>query len=156
MHDIAEFLGGRDPFSGLDARSLEQLAQRTEIEFFPAGETILPQGEQAQGKIRVVRRGSVELLDQGRPVDELGKGEMFGHPSALSGQPTRYETRAKEDSLVYALAAGDVIPLLSRPSSLRYLTRTLLNRGAASAGIAAPSAEVARQTAAALVQRPPL
>ena len=158
MHDIAEFLGGRDPFSGLDAKSLERLGERTEIEFFPAGETIVPQGEQPQGRIRVVRRGSVQLLDEGRPVDELGEGEMFGHPSVLSGRPTRYETRAKEDSLVYSLDAADVIPLLSRPSSLRYLTRSLLERGgaAASGGITAPSAEVARQSAGALVRRPPL
>ena len=44
MHDIAEFLGGRDPFSGLDEEDLEALAARTEVEFFPAGTTIVPQG----------------------------------------------------------------------------------------------------------------
>ncbi len=54
---------------------------------------------------------------------------MFGHPSVLSGQPTRYGARAREDSLIYALAAEDVIPLLSRPSSLRFLARSLLSRG---------------------------
>ena len=49
---------------------------------------------------------------------------MFGHPSVLSGQPTRYEVRAREDTLCYSLAAEDVIPLLGRPSSLRYLVRS--------------------------------
>ena len=88
MHDIAEFLAGRDPFSGLNEAALEQLARRTEVEFFPADTQILPQGEQPQGRIRVVRRGSVELLDRGRPVDLLGEGEMFGHASVLSGDPT--------------------------------------------------------------------
>ena len=101
MHDIAEFLAGRDPFSGLDEAELERLASRTEVEFFPAGTRIFPQGERPQGRIRVIRRGAVELVDQGRPVDLLGEGEMFGHPSVLSGQPTRYEARAKEDTLVY-------------------------------------------------------
>ena len=126
MHDIAEFLGARDPFSGLDEKALERLASRTEVEFFPAGTQILPQGELPQGRIRVVRRGAVELLDRGKPVDLLGEGEMFGHPSVLSGQPTRYEVRAREDTLCYSLAAEDVIPLLGRPSSLRYLARSLL------------------------------
>ena len=74
----------------------------------------------------MIRRGAVELLDRGTPVDLLGEGEMFGHPSVLSGQPTRYEVRAREDTLCYSLAAEDVIPLLGRPSSLRFLARSLL------------------------------
>jgi CBS domain-containing protein len=158
MHDIAEFLGGRDPFSGLDEAQLERLASRTEVEFFPTGTTILPQGERPQGRIRVIRRGAVELLDRGRPVDLLGEGEMFGHPSVLSGLPTRYEVRAKEDSLVYSLASEDVIPLLGRPSSLRFLARSLIARSQPRGGngIEAPSAEVARQPASALVRRPPV
>ena len=61
MHDIAEFLRGRDPFSGLDEEALDALAAKTEVEFFPAGTTIVPQGQLSQGRIRVIRRGAVEL-----------------------------------------------------------------------------------------------
>jgi CBS domain-containing protein len=159
MHDIAEFLGGRDPFSGLDEEALEALAARTEVEFFTAGTTILPQGELSQGRIRVIRRGAVELLDRGRPIDLLGEGEMFGHPSVLSGLPTRFEVRAKEDTLTYSLAAEDVVPLLARPSTLKFLTRSLLARGARGGGgneIVPPSPEVAQQPAGALVRRSPV
>jgi CBS domain-containing protein len=158
MHDIAEFLGARDPFSGLDEKALEQLASRTEVEFFPAGTQILPQGEQPQDRIRVVRRGSVELLDRGKVVDLLGEGEMLGHPSVLSGEPTRYEVRAREDTLTYSLAAEDVVPLLGRASSLRFLARSLLARGGRTAGDGAgPSVpEVGMQPAAAMVRRPPV
>jgi CBS domain-containing protein len=157
MHDIAEFLGGRDPFSGLDEEALEALAGRTEVEFFPAGTTIIPQGRLSQGRIRVVRRGAVELLDQGTPVDLLGEGEMFGHPSVLSGLPARLEARAGEDTLAYSLDAEDVIPLLGQPQSLRFLTRSLLARGARGGdGIEPPSPEVAQQPVSALIRRPPL
>jgi CBS domain-containing protein len=158
MHDIAEFLGGRDPFSGLDEAALDALAARTEVEFFPAGTTIIPQGQLSQGRIRVVRRGAVELLDHSRPVDLLGEGEMFGHPSVLSGLPARLEARANQDTLAYSLAADDVIPLLGQPSSLRFLTRSLLARGArgGDGGIAPPSPEVAQQPASALIRRPPV
>src|SRR6266508_3476448 len=157
MHDIAEFLGGRDPFSGLDEAALDELAARTEVEFFPAGTTIIPQGELPQGRIRVVRRGAIELLDEGRPVDLLGEGEMFGHPSVLSGLPTRYEARAQEDTLCYSLAADDVVPLLGRTASLRFLTRSLLDRNRQRTDeITPPSPEVAQQPASALVLRPPV
>src|SRR5262245_3943092 len=158
MHDIAEFLAGRDPFSGLNEAELERLARRTEVEFFPAGVRILPQGEQPQGRIRVVRRGAVELLDRGKPLDLLGEGEMFGHPSVLSGQPTRYEVRAQEDTLTYALPAEDVAPLLGRPSSLGFLARSLLARGGRMGGNGAgpPVPEVSMQPAAALVRRAPV
>ena len=156
MHDIAEFLGGRDPFSGLDEQALEDLAARTEVEFFPAGTTIIPQGRLSQGRIRVVRRGSVELVDRGTVIDLLGEGEMFGHPSVLSGLPAKQEARAREDTLGYSLPAEDVIPLLGRPSSLRFLTRSLLSRADRAPGdeIVPPSPEVAQQPAAALVRRP--
>ncbi len=157
MHDIAEFLAGRDPFSGLDEADLERLATRTEVEFFAAGTRILPQGEQPQGRVRVIRRGSVELLDRERPVDLLGEGEMFGHPSVLAGQLTRYEVRAAEDTLCYSLAAEDVVPLLSRPSSLRFLARSLLSRGKTQRGATpAPTPEVGLQPAAALVRSAPV
>jgi CBS domain-containing protein len=158
MHDIAEFLAGRDPFSGLDEAELERLASRTEVEFFPARATIFPQGERSQGRIRVVRRGAVELIDHGRAVDLLGEGEMFGHPSVLSRQPTRFEARAKEDSLVYSLPAEDVIPLLGRPSSLRFLVSSMLARtGPAPGGVEEPPGpEVARRYASDLVRRRPV
>ena len=71
MHDIAEFLRGRDPFSGLDEEDLDALAAKTEVEFFPAGTTIVPQGELSQGRIRVDqarRRGAARPRQARRPA----------------------------------------------------------------------------------------
>ena len=106
----------------------------------------------------MIRRGAVELVDHGTPVDLLGEGEMLGHPSVLSGLPTRLEARANEDTLAYSLAADDVVPLLGQPSSLRFLTRSLLSRGGRGSDgeIAPPSPEVAQQHASTLVRRPPV
>ncbi|MGZ5346444.1 MAG: cyclic nucleotide-binding domain-containing protein, partial [Solirubrobacterales bacterium] len=99
MHDIAEFLSDRDPFGSLRRDELERLAERVEVEFFADGATVFGQGEAAPGAIWVIRRGSVELLDAGRVVDLLGEGEVFGHPSMLSGLPTDVAARAAEDTL---------------------------------------------------------
>ncbi len=159
MHDTAEFLRTVDPFSGLDEEALERLAERVEVEVFEAGATIFKQGERSQGRVLVVRRGAIELVDGSRVLDVLGEGELFGHPSMLSGLPFGFEARAQEDSRCYSMAASDVIPLLARRSSLSYLTRSLLQRGepggaAAEADIA--SAEMTQQPARALIRREPV
>jgi CBS domain-containing protein len=128
MHDVAEFLSSHEPFRELEEEALEDLARRVEVEFFAAGTTIVAQDGNPQDRIRVVRRGTVELVDRGRVIDLLGEGEMFGHPSMLSGMPTGFEVRAEEDTLCYAIGAEDCLPLLARPAGLRFLGRSILNR----------------------------
>src|SRR5436190_9060234 len=128
MHDIVEFLHRHAPFDDLAEDALEVLARSAEVEFFPAGTTIFRQGEGPMHHVRVVRRGSVELVSDGRVLDLLGEGELFGHPSMLSGLPTGFEARAGEDTLCYRLPAEAVVPLLARPAGLRYVTRSLLGR----------------------------
>src|SRR5215203_5623392 len=91
---------------------LERLAERVEVEQFEAGATIFKQGERSQGRVLVVRRGAIELVDGSRVLDVLGEGELFGHPSMLSGLPFGFEARAQEESRCYSMAASDVIPLL--------------------------------------------
>jgi CBS domain-containing protein len=128
VHDIAEFLQRHEPFSELDERALEELAGRVEVEFFTAGELVFRQGESALEHVRIVRRGAVELVDRDRVLDLLGEGEWFGHPAMRSGLPTGWAVRAAEDTLCYRLAADDVVPLLARPSGLRFVARSLMER----------------------------
>ena len=159
MQDIAEFLRTHDPFSGLDEEALERLVERVEVEVFEAGATIFRQGERSQGRVLVVRRGSIEVVDGSRVLDVLGEGELFGHPSMLSGLPFGFEARAQEDSRCYSMAASDVIPLLARRSSLSYLTRSLLQPrepGGAAAEADVASAEMTQQPARALIRREPV
>jgi CBS domain-containing protein len=128
MHDVVEFLRRHAPFDDLDEEQLEGIAAATEVEFFAAGAQIFRQGEGPIEHVRVVRRGAVELLADGEVLDSLGEGELFGHPSMLSGFPAWFEARAGEDSLCYRIPAGIVLPLLGSPSGLRFVARTLIER----------------------------
>src|SRR5439155_21661791 len=103
MHDVVEFLRRHPPFDDLADGTLEELAGSVEVEFFPGGTTILRQGDPAVKHVRVIRRGTVELVDDGRVLDVLGEGELFGHPTMLSGTPAGFEVRAGEDTLCYRL-----------------------------------------------------
>ena len=128
MDDVAEFLRRHPPFDDLDDAELAELVQSAEVEYFADGATIFRQGEGPMQFVRVVVRGSVELVDRGSVLDVLREGDMFGHPSMLSGLPTGFEARAHEDVLCYRLPAAVAVPLLSRPEGLRFVARTLLGR----------------------------
>jgi CBS domain-containing protein len=88
MEDIAGFLGSHPPFDGVGTDEVARVAAVTEIEFHPAGKTIFSQGAGPVEYLWVVRTGSVEIVHDGRVLDLLGPGELFGHASMLSGLPT--------------------------------------------------------------------
>jgi CBS domain-containing protein len=156
MHDIVEFLQKHEPFSDLSEEALEELARATEVEFFPAGATIFRQEEGPIEHVRIIRRGAVELLDRGRVLDLLGEGELFGHPSMLSGLPTGFEARAVEDTLSYRLPADAVVPLLGRPAGLQYVARSLLARPRPEGSVPVGNLDATQQPVARLVRDQPI
>src|SRR5581483_4190428 len=76
--------------------------------------------------LRVVRSGAVEVIHDGRLLDLLGEGELFGHASMLSGLPAGFEARAAEDALCYRVPAEAAQELLSAPAGLRFVARSLV------------------------------
>ncbi len=124
--DIVEFLVQCPPFDAFGPGAVERLAGAVEVEFHPAGATIFAQGAEAVEFLRVIRAGAVEVLDDGRVLDLMGPGEMFGYASLLSGLPTDFGTRAHEDTLTYRIPAAAAAEVLAQPQGLRYLTRSML------------------------------
>jgi CBS domain-containing protein len=128
MHDIAEFLRRHPPFDTLDDETLERVAASAEIEFHAAGAAILESAEETSRFAYVARRGSVELLIDGRLLDVLGEGEMFGFASLLEEAPLGFVARAAEDTLVYRIPADSIRPVLERPDAVRFVARSM-NKG---------------------------
>ena len=102
------------------------MAAAAEVEFHRAGATIFSQGAEPVEHLRVVRTGAVEIVFDGRVLDLLGEGELFGHASMLSGLPTGFEARAGEDTVCYRIPAEVAQEPLSRPAGLRFVARSLL------------------------------
>ncbi|MEA2557647.1 MAG: hypothetical protein QOG88_1185, partial [Actinomycetota bacterium] len=63
--DVLAFLRTCPPLDSVDEDALQEVVRQTEIEFFPAGTTILEQSGQIARFVYVVRVGAVELLDGG-------------------------------------------------------------------------------------------
>ena len=152
--DVAEFLRGHELFDGLDSSELDAIAQRLEVQRYPAGAIIVSPDEPSAGAVRLVWRDAVDLLDQGRALDRLGEGKLFGHPSMLSGLPPGFEVRAAEETLCLCLRAADALRVLGRPSGLRLFARSLLARPARGSVPLAGMVDPARQRVDELTREP--
>ena len=124
--DILEFLQRYPPFADLDLAALELLGDVVEVEYHRAGQIIFSEGVEPVEFLRVIRSGSVEVVNDGQVLDLMDVGEMFGHASMLSGLPTGFEARAAEDTLTYRFPAATASQILAGPRALRYVTRLIL------------------------------
>jgi len=156
MEDIAGFLGSYPPFDAVGADDLAGVAAVTEAEFSPAGKTIFSQGAGPVEYVWVVRNGAVEIIHDGRILDLLGPGEMFGHESMISGLPTGFEARGAEDTVCYRIPADVMRPLLARADVLRFVARSMVADRAGPAAALAASADPVQSPVAALIRTPPL
>ena len=152
MHEIADFLSARPPFDSVDAGDLARVEAAAEIEFHSAGAVIFLQGSDPVEHLWVVRTGAVEIVHDGRVLDLIGPGELFGHGSMLSGLPTGFTARAAEDALCYRIRADVAAPLLARPAGVRFVARSLLQVIAPESGD--PSAHTAARPVRELVRSP--
>ena len=153
MGDIAGFLGSFPPFDAVGADDLARVAAVTETEVIPRGKTIFSQGAGPVEYLWVVRSGSVEVIHDGRVLDLLGPGELFGHASMISGLPTGFEARAAEETVCYRIPADVMRPLLTRPDVLRFVARSIVDRGLPAGD---PEADPVQSRVGALIRTPPL
>ncbi|MEA2581801.1 MAG: hypothetical protein QOE83_2693 [Actinomycetota bacterium] len=126
--DVLAFLRTCPPLDSVDEDALQEVVRQTEIEFFPAGTTILEQSGQIARFVYVVRVGAVELLDGGRVVDLLGPGESFGHLSVLSKAPPTTEVRALEDTLCYLIDSSAMEKIFASRKGVSFLSSNLRRR----------------------------
>jgi CBS domain-containing protein len=150
--EVTRFLREHPPFEALEPADVEQVAASAEVEFHRAGTTIFSQGSEPVDHLRVVRSGAVEIVHDGRVLDLLGEGELFGHASMLSGLPTGFEARALEDTLCYRIPADVAKGLLSRPDGLRFVARTLLEAPMIDTSTARPARDPAHQPVGTLLR----
>jgi CBS domain-containing protein len=122
---VAEFLRAHPPFDALEPRDVERVAATVDVERFAAGATIFAAGLAPVEYLRVVRSGAVELVSDGRVLDLLGDGELFGHASMLSGLPAGFEARAAEDTVCYRIPIEVAESVLASTAGVRYVARSL-------------------------------
>ncbi|MDQ6821138.1 MAG: DUF294 nucleotidyltransferase-like domain-containing protein [Actinomycetota bacterium] len=155
--EVIRFLRQYPPFDALDVATVERFASAAEVEFHRAGTTIIAEGAEPVAHLRVVRTGGVELVHDGRILDLLGEGELFGQASMLSGLPAGFQARAAEDTLCYRVGADVARELLTVPAGVRFVARSLLETaGDLAVADREPPPDPAHQPVGALIRDDPV
>ncbi len=126
--DVPGFLASHPPFDELAPEQLDRVLEVLEIEHFPPGAMILQEAGEPARYLYVIRKGAVEILDDGLVIDELGEGEVFGMWSLLGHVAPSATVRAKEDTLCYLVRADVAEEILATRAGAAFVLASLRRR----------------------------
>ena len=132
IDEVAVFLARVPAFRLLDAADLRELASNVEIDFSPAGTAILAEGDPPSEFLKIVVSGGVKVSltagDGGEvEVDYRSEGAAIGYLSLFSGERSRVNVAAVEDTLCYLIPREHFLALLERRPDVReFFTRTFI------------------------------
>ena len=131
--DVVALLAGTSLFADFDAASLHKMVPAFEYHRIRGGETLLQQGEPADG-MYVVLTGRLRVFVEEangdeRMVGEVGRGECVGEMGVLIGGPRSATARAVRDSELVRLSPAAFEALVhEHPGILTRLTRAIVRR----------------------------
>ena len=121
VEGVARFLKGLEPFASLEAGELSAVASSVTLRDVATGEPVLVEGGPPGTHLFVVREGTMELTRTDVLVTMVGAGEVFGHPTLLTGLPPEFTVQARSETLLYCIPKDVALGLLSHPDGVRWL-----------------------------------
>lgn len=125
---VGSFLQRRPPFDKLQPDELAAIARLVEQRRVPAGTSVLVENGPPGTELFVVRSGLVEMLHADQVIDVLGPGQVFGHPTLLTGLSPQFTMRAREDSLLYVIPEEGALALLGGPHGAAFVAHSFRER----------------------------
>jgi CRP-like cAMP-binding protein len=118
--EIAEVLKSAALFRELSDTQLETVTEAGTERTFPAGETIIREGDTGARAFWVICSGSVEVRTGDTLLATLGDGEYFGEMALVSGKdtPRSADVIAVEDTTVLQLTRWDLRGLIASNADL--------------------------------------
>ena len=109
-----------DLFNGLHPEVLMRIMAMGLTEAVTKGTVIFQKGDPGT-KMYVILEGKVKVIDDGKVIAVLGKGEMFGEMALLSPEKRSATVVAEESSSFFALTASAFHQLFTKPVAIRLL-----------------------------------
>jgi CBS domain-containing protein len=155
--DVRAFLADHPPFDTLSEAELDRVVESVQIEHFAPGTVILRQAGAPATHLFVVRRGEAEIVDDGRVIDEVGEGDVFGMWSLLGHVAPTATVRATEDTLCYLIDAGVANGVLRSGGGIAFVAASVRRRIARVDETLKTETDLVRyRQVGALVRRPPV
>jgi CRP-like cAMP-binding protein len=114
-------------FRGLTKASLLAVARKAKEVSYPAGSTLVRQGD-AGDALCVIVKGSVEVTRDGHVVAVMSAGDFFGEISLIDGEPRSATVAATEDVTLLEVSSDDFRALLADPYVAHAVIRSLAAR----------------------------
>jgi len=114
IRQITRQMNQVDLFEDLETRDFKALAASVRTEQYRKGHTIYQAGDPPES-VYIVESGVVELFDpqhDSRPVESLGKNDVFGWKACVIGAPTAYTAIASADTVVWVIPKNAIESLL--------------------------------------------
>jgi CBS domain-containing protein len=115
--DSIHFLKSTPPFKFLDDSVIKSIAENLSLEFYPQNAFILLQDGPPGESLRVIKKGGVKVYlsnDDEMVIDFKSEGDSFGYLSLISGDKSRANIRAIEDTLCYAIPKNTILDVINR------------------------------------------
>jgi CRP-like cAMP-binding protein len=113
-----EVLGRVALFSHLDRAELDRLVSAVTIEHWPAGTTVLREGDEGDD-LHVVLAGRARAFVGDRVVGELLAGDPFGEIAIIHGVPRQATLVADEDLTTCRVPGAEVLAAATRLNDVR-------------------------------------
>ncbi len=128
INAIASLLSRFSIFDGLDRSDLEDLVSFLRIDKFSKGDFVLRKGDPGRNLFLVIS-GKVDVLgDDGMSIATMGKGDVFGEMSLLSGDPVGATIKAVESTVVLEIGGDNFKKVLNRFPFLQMSVSRLIVR----------------------------
>lgn len=128
--EVTEYILKVPPFSLLSEAELESIVDVIGMEYYPRGKMILTQGGPPSEHLCIVKKGGVKVYvvsEEGKEavVDYRSEGELFGLLSLVSGDHSRTNVVAEEDTICYEIPRDTVLEIIkSNPDANEFFLKS--------------------------------
>jgi CBS domain-containing protein len=134
IDEVVEFLQQVPPFQFLEEKTLRNLANKASMEFYPKGAIILQQDGPPSQYLSIIKKGGVKVFVKSDAegevvIDYRSEGDLFGFLSLVSGDKSRANVVAVDDTIAYLFSKRDISQLMDKnPSFTEFFLKSFFNK----------------------------
>ncbi|MGB9711178.1 MAG: DUF294 nucleotidyltransferase-like domain-containing protein [Thermodesulfovibrio sp.] len=123
IEDTIEFLKNVPPFEFLDTEIINSVAVKTSMEYYPKGTYILIQDGSPSEFLYIIKKGGVKVYRRANAeevtIDFRSEGDSFGFVSLISGDKSRANVVAIDDTICYLIPKDTILNLINKYPEVR-------------------------------------